>query len=88
MNKIYSTILIILFSLSLSSQTVDLGFPIGWKGKLNSKNIPNVSMSGYNQALMDSEDAVNDISKDRPWRFGYKYDDEMGGKSMIFFTSE
>jgi hypothetical protein len=74
MNKIYSTILIILFSLSLSSQTVDLGFPIGWKGKLNSKNIPNVSMSGYNQALMDSEDAVNDISKDRPWRFGYKYD--------------
>ena len=74
MNKIYSTILIILFSLSLSSQTVDLGSPISWKGKLNSKNIPNVSMSGYNQALMDSEDAINDISKDRPWRFGYKYD--------------
>ena len=74
MNKIYSSILIILFSLNLSSQTVDLGSPISWKGKLNSKNIPNVSMSGYNQALIDSEDAVNDISKDRPWRFGYKYD--------------
>ncbi len=74
MNKIYSILLIIFFSISFTAQTINLGSPIGWKGKLSAKNIPNEIMTGFDQTLTDSEDEVNDVSKDRPWRFGYKYD--------------
>ena len=74
MNKIYSLLLIIFFSTCFTAQTTNLGSPVGWNGKLNTKNIPEATMSGYDQAVVDSEDAINDVSKDRPWRFGYKYD--------------
>jgi hypothetical protein len=55
------------------SQVTDLGSPLGWNGKLDTKNIPAERMPGYDQTIIDSEDAINDLSKDRPWRFGYKY---------------
>ena len=36
-------------------------------------------MSGFNQSIVDSEDITNDALKDRPWRFGYKYDVNYNG---------
>ena len=31
-------------------------------------------MKGYSQSKIDAEDLINDATKDKPWRFGYKYD--------------
>ena len=69
------TILFLFFcSISLHSQTIDLGQPNGWNGRIiTKKNIPVKVMSRFNQSLINSEDVINDALKDRPWRFGYKY---------------
>ena len=53
-----------------NAQTVDVGNPVGWNGKLIDKDIPIQSMPGYNQAIIDQEDAVDDLAKNKPWRFG------------------
>lgn len=48
---------------------------LGWSGELSPLNETyTIEMPGYNQAEIDSEDILNDISKDQPWRFGYKYE--------------
>ena len=59
---------------SLFSQTKDVGIPVGWNKKLNPNNIPLEIMKGYSQSKIDAEDLINDATKDKPWRFGYKYD--------------
>ena len=74
MKKIIIPFLFLLFSLSLYCQTINLGNPLSWNGKVSLQNIPEKTMTGFNQSKVDSEDNINDALKDRPWRFGYKYD--------------
>ena len=57
----------------LNAQTVNLGNPIGWNGKLESKDVPVLVMPGYNQTAIDAQDIIDDQAKNKPWRFGYKY---------------
>lgn len=74
MKKIIILFFLLLFTTCLNSQTSDLGNPLSWKGKISLQNIPAKIMSGYNQSTVDTQDNTNDALKDRPWRFGYKYD--------------
>ena len=74
MKKIIIPFFFLLFSLSLYCQTINLGNPLSWNGKVSLQNIPEKTMTGFNQSTVDSEDNINDALKDRPWRFGYKYD--------------
>ena len=74
MKKIIIPFILICFTFSINCQTINLGNPLFWKGKLNIQNIPQKTMSGFNQSSVDQEDNINDALKDRPWRFGYKYD--------------
>ncbi|MBL6869819.1 MAG: lysyl endopeptidase, partial [Flavobacteriales bacterium] len=74
MKKIIISFFLLAFSLSLCCQTINLGNPLSWNGKVSLQNIPEKTMSGFNQSIVDSEDITNDALKDRPWRFGYKYD--------------
>ena len=74
MKKIYLGLIVFSISFNIYAQTVNLGEPIGWNGKATTKLIPNHQMSSFNQNKIDAEDLINDASKDRPWRFGYKYD--------------
>ena len=74
MKKIYTALAFLGLSFGLYAQTTNLGSPIGWNGKLEIKNIPTELMPGYDQAIIDAEDVINDEGKDAPWRFGYKYD--------------
>ena len=60
-------------SLNLFAQVTNFGLPLGWKGKLNTRNIPIETMAGFNQELISTQDEVNDKTKENPWRFGYKY---------------
>ena len=72
--KNYLLLALISFSFTFSAQVTNLGNPLGWKGKLNLKNIPSKKMFAFNQSAIDSEDAINDSRKDIPWRFGFKYE--------------
>lgn len=75
MNKLLCTVgCALLGSTSLIAQTTNLGGPISWRGKLDkSVEVPQQKMLGFNLAQIQAEDAINDEAKDRPWRFGYKY---------------
>lgn len=55
----------------LFAQTTDLGDPIGWNGKLPAPQ--SEGMATFDLSAIQAEDAINDPLKDRPWRFGYKY---------------
>ena len=82
------TILFLLFYFNyLHAQTVNLGTPTGWNGKINTNLIPIKTMPGYNQAVINSEDIINDALKDRPWRFGYKYDVNFSTKNSGIWTN-
>tara|TARA_Y100001968_G_scaffold331745_1_gene387494 strand:- start:747 stop:3746 length:3000 start_codon:yes stop_codon:yes gene_type:complete len=73
MKKFIFLIAILSFLSFFNAQTLNLGNPISWNGKLADKDIPIESMPGYNQSVIDAEDAIDDIAKNKPWRFGYKY---------------
>jgi lysyl endopeptidase len=73
--KIYIFFFSILLSFSSFSQITDMNNPISWNSKLNlSKKLQTVEMPGFDQALINAEDALNDPLKNAPWRFGYKYE--------------
>lgn len=75
MSKIYALLsLSFLFTLNVYSQTADLGGPFTWKNRNISNAIPVIAMPGFDMNTVQREDSVNDILKDSPWRFGYKYD--------------
>lgn len=74
MNKVSLVLIIMSFFFNSFAQTTNLGDPLGWNGKLAVKNIPEEKMTGFDQAIINAEDEINDTRKDRPWRFGYKYD--------------
>ena len=65
----------LLFMVTFSfAQVTDMGGPIGWKGKTNpSKTTPVHTMPGFDLPTIQAQDAINDASKDAPWRFGYSY---------------
>ena len=86
--KRFTILFLFFFSISLHSQTIDLGQPNGWNGRIiTKKNIPVKVMSRFNQSLINSEDVINDALKDRPWRFGYKYDVNYSTKNSGIWTT-
>ena len=74
-SKLYIFFFATLLSFSSFSQTTDMNNPISWNSKINlSKKLQAVEMPGFDQVLINAEDAVNDPLKNAPWRFGYKYE--------------
>lgn len=73
---------IALFSMASFAQVTDMGGPILLKGKaVTNVNVPRITMSGFDQAEIDAQDAINDAAKDAPWRFGYKYETDITPKN-------
>ena len=79
-------VLAVITFLNLHSQITNLGEPVSWNGKFPNTNIPNKLMSSFNQSQIDAEDVINDALKDRPWRFGYKYDVNFTTKNSGVWT--
>jgi hypothetical protein len=71
MKKLMLIVGIVSFATGLVAQTTNLGGPYSWSNPLISLT-PEI-MPSFNQSLLESEDILNDQSKDAPWRFGYKY---------------
>ncbi len=62
------------FSSLLFSQTTNLGGPLAWRTNYpTTQIIPIESMPGFDLNQIQEEDAIDDVLKDKPWRFGYKY---------------
>ena len=90
MNKIRLFLILIFVSAQsyfLFSQTQDLGNPVSWNGKLATVTIPTVVMPAFNRQLITAEDKLNDSLKDKPWRFGYKYDVNLSPKNSGIWTT-
>ena len=43
-------------------------------------------MPSFNKSQIDAEDLINDALKDRPWRFGYKYNVNFTTKNSGVWT--
>ena len=71
--KLIVLLISIWFCSKLHAQTSNLGKPISWNEKINNNTIPLKKMVGFSQLQVDAEDKINDLLKDKPWRFGYKF---------------
>lgn len=75
MKAIYILAGALFLSFSSLAQTETSKKCYGWSSELSVYELPNtITMPGYDQAEIDAEDTKNDLHKDQPWRFGYKYD--------------
>ena len=79
-------VLAVITFLNLHSQITNLGEPVSWNGKFPNTNIPNKLMPSFNKSQIDAEDLINDALKDRPWRFGYKYNVNFTTKNSGVWT--
>lgn len=57
-----------------TAQTTNLGGPLSWKSNARYDQIDSKELRGFDASTIAAEDAVNDLNKSQPWRFGYKYD--------------
>jgi lysyl endopeptidase len=55
------------------AQATDMGAPRSWKSKLDDSAVPNERMPRFDMAPLLAEDAINDVEKASPWRFGYSH---------------
>ncbi len=53
------------------AQVSQLGEPLSWRGKLSKQTIQVNQMPAVDMNAINAEDAVNDLDKSIPWRFGY-----------------
>ncbi len=72
MNKIFFSF-VFLLSLSVSAQISQGGNPYSFHEKSQLSEPTYVVMPAVNVAAMQAEDAVNDLQKDIPWRFGHNH---------------
>jgi lysyl endopeptidase len=88
MKKIYILFIVLSCSFGLTAQTTDLGGPFAWRTKaVLPKQAETQVMAGFDQAQRAYEDAINDITKESPWKFGYKYDTDFStGNSGTWTT--
>lgn len=64
---------VLLFSLSLMAQVKNLGGPNSWNAKISVSDISPINLPSFNLQAYIAEDAINDVTKDTPWRFGHKH---------------
>ena len=70
MKSIFTFIMLIAFGAGFA-QVSNEGTPKSWSR--NSNEIAPIVMKGFDLAATQREDAVNDLKKDRPYRFGHQY---------------
>ncbi len=56
-----------------NAQTTDLEGPVSWKSNLSIDQLDYEVMQGFDMNVIAEEDAINDVNKSQPWRFGYSY---------------
>ncbi len=55
------------------AQTTNLGGPVSWKSNARFDQIDTKELRGFDANVVAAEDAINDLDKSQPYRFGHKY---------------
>ncbi len=63
----------LLISTGLFAQVTNQGKPLSWKLSPNEKAMQSYLLPSFNLKALQAEDAINDLDKSGPWRFGYKH---------------
>lgn len=75
--KLFISFLLVFFGITVSSaQVTNEGKPISWKKELNSAKM--LEMPTFNLKALKAEDSINDLRKDKPYRFGYEHQVNIG----------
>ena len=75
MKKLLLSAFAFTLAIGASAQVTDLGGPIAWKKDFKSSvTVPLQQMKKFDLAAVQAEDAINDLDKSIPWRFGYKFE--------------
>ena len=78
MKKYYSTtfLLVCIFTLT-EAQITNKGEPLSWSQK-NLKSSTSIQMQPVDMIAIQKEDAMNDLDRSKPWRFGYEFNVDLG----------
>jgi lysyl endopeptidase len=66
------TLLLLLGTLAGVAQVTNERNPISWKQQ-GLPNVAAIDMPGFDLEAVKKEDAINDVGKNKPWRFGYEF---------------
>ena len=69
-------LLVCMFTLT-EAQITNKGKPLSWSQK-NLKSSTSIQMQPVDMIAIQREDAMNDIDKSKPWRFGYEFNVDLG----------
>lgn len=87
MKKTLLAACVMFLTMGAFAQVKDLGGPISWRGKLPAHIvIPKHTMPGFDMEAKRIEDSINDLTKDQPWQFGYKYDTDITTQNSGVWT--
>lgn len=76
-----------LCSMLSTAQITDMGGPVSLKGKsVTNVHVPIETMPGFDMAVIEAQDLINDAAKDAPWRFGYKYETNLSLENSGVWT--
>lgn len=88
MKNLFYAVTGLLFVTASFAQVTDLGGPIGWRSKFEQpKHVDKHVMPGYNADQVAYEDSINDLTKEGPWRFGYKYNTDISPDNAGTWTA-
>lgn len=63
----------LVFSMTLTAQVKNLGGPTSWKMKSTVPTVSPINLPSFDLQAYIEEDAINDVTKETPWRFGHKH---------------
>ena len=69
-------LLVCMFTLT-EAQITNKGEPLSWSQK-NLKNSTSIQMQPVDMIAIQKEDAINDLDRSKPWRFGYEFNVNLG----------
>ncbi len=70
MNKI--SFLVVLLPLLINAQVTNQGKPLSWK--FSELNVETIHLPDFDLKALQEEDAINDLERNAPWRFGYEHE--------------
>jgi PKD repeat protein len=60
-------------SFGVSAQVKNLGKPKSWLLKTDQTEVSAITMPNFDASIYKSQDSINDLEKNGPWRFGHKF---------------
>ncbi len=80
----YNVLVMILFFVgTIGAQITNKGEPLSWQIQ-NKKSVAPVVMKGFDLSKIKAEDAVNDLKREIPFRFGHEFNVDLGFEDGVW----